>query len=897
MYNSKIKQENGITLVALVITIVIIMILSIIAINTIFGENGLVRSAEKAKFESDKATAREQIELVLGSAYIEKSTKKPGYNDNEYLDNYVKERLPGVEIGEKEIALNGFVFELDRSVPRLGKYIGQSTGPVIKEIKVVEKTTNSIIIEVEAIRAEGGDYTYTYKKNDEGEESWKQAGSGKDNTCTFDNLEANVIYNIKVKVVTKEGEAEGEENVTTGELPTGKITFGEIVWNRGTAKVTINTSEEGYRLQYQIKDDEDNILNEKDWKDTTSGSEITDLIHGQTVYGRLYDGLNGTEPASLSIIDKLEPIVTVTEGRTNTNSVTVSVQAVDNESGMIANPTYTYYIKKSAEGEEKYQEKATDIIETSYTFEGLIQETSYDIKVEVKGDKAGNVGTGLLTGQKTTKVPGGETGIEQGAITFENTIWSNNKASVTVSTNTEYKIQYQVGAITEGQWTEISNGGTISNLQHGQIVYARLYDGTNYGDEASVTIKDTVNPTVPTIRVSGTSGTNGWYKGTVTATIDAGTDGQSGVKKVRYKVTGAQTIEQTDTNDGVTSTSITISADGTSTITAYTIDKAGNVSEEKTQVVNKDSTAPSVTLSAGTKTENSITLNVNASDATSGLITSGTYKYYLNSESNPRNTSSTNSYTYTGLTAGTSYTLKVVVTDKAGNIATKTTSVSTTAKTVQSTLKAGDYVTYPSSQGDLECRVLYDSSSGYGVQLITRECPKDITLGSSNFDESKMSYNNAVGTLNTEAGMYNNSTYSTRARCVGSHPTSISDTTSYYTRSESWFTSQYNNQFLNEDTNYELDYNQMKELGILSINVNYWLASRYVRPDPSYSAFYVRNVYTSGGLFSNYMCHVTSGSTSARSAPYGLRPVFILKPSIKVTGGNGTSGSPYTLGV
>ena len=29
---------------------------------------------------------------------------------------------------------------------------------------------------------------------------------------------------------------------------------------------------------------------------------------------------------------------------------------------------------------------------------------------------------------------------------------------------------------------------------------------------------------------------------------------------------------------------------------------------------------------------------------------------------------------------------------------------------------------------------------------------------------------------------------------------------------------------------------------------------------------------------------------------YGLRPVFTLKPGIKITGGNGTSDSPYTLG-
>ena len=90
--------------------------------------------------------------------------------------------------------------------------------------------------------------------------------------------------------------------------------------------------------------------------------------------------------------------------------------------------------------------------------------------------------------------------------------------------------------------------------------------------------------------------------------------------------------------------------------------------------------------------------------------------------------------------------------------------------TAEDTLKAGDYVTYPSAQGDIECRVLYDSTSEYGVQLITRACVgNDVTLGDSDFTTSMNSYNNAISTLNNAAGAYNNSDYST-ARCVGSNP-------------------------------------------------------------------------------------------------------------------------------
>ena len=45
----RIERQNGITLIALVITIIIIIILATITINMVFGENGLVEKAEMAK--------------------------------------------------------------------------------------------------------------------------------------------------------------------------------------------------------------------------------------------------------------------------------------------------------------------------------------------------------------------------------------------------------------------------------------------------------------------------------------------------------------------------------------------------------------------------------------------------------------------------------------------------------------------------------------------------------------------------------------------------------------------------------------------------------------------------------------------------------------------------------
>ena len=216
--------------------------------------------------------------------------------------------------------------------------------------------------------------------------------------------------------------------------------------------------------------------------------------------------------------------------------------------------------------------------------------------------------------------------------------------------------------------------------------------------------------------------------------------------------------------------------------------------------------------------------------------------------------------------------------------------------TAEDTLKAGDYVTYPSAQGDIECRVLYDSTSEYGVQLITSACVgNDVTLGDSDFTTSMNSYNNAISTLNNAAGAYNNSDYST-ARCVGSNPINPSAEAGYLTSSESYM-SAYNGQLKDTDTNYETDYIQMTALEINDID-GYWLASRAVNSSFNVTYFRVRCVDSDWGVVGSDLCNVSLRiSPQGGRASNGLRPVFTLKSGIKVTSGNGESGTPYTLGL
>ncbi len=65
------KKNKGITLIALVITIIVLIILAGISINLVLGENGLFTKAQKAAKDMDIASLKEQIGTELLSMQIE----------------------------------------------------------------------------------------------------------------------------------------------------------------------------------------------------------------------------------------------------------------------------------------------------------------------------------------------------------------------------------------------------------------------------------------------------------------------------------------------------------------------------------------------------------------------------------------------------------------------------------------------------------------------------------------------------------------------------------------------------------------------------------------------------------------------------------------------------------
>lgn len=374
------NQVKGITVITLVITIIVMLILAGVAVNLTLGENGIFSRTNKSRIEYDIAQTKEKLDLIFVDSYVEKRVN-PEYNQDEFLDDYVYSKNKEVIMEEDMVTLNGYTFELNRNVPEVGEYIGEAGNlpPRITRIEVIEKGMTNIKVEVIAAREEGVIYRYSYKKLEEG--GFNQAGEEESNAYEYTGLESAKIYTIKVELI-KEGKVvdSEEKQVMPGELEKGAITFGNPVWTSGTAEVTISTNTE-YRIQYQVGKIEES------WKEVVSGEKVENIQNGQTVYARLYDGTNGGEYTSFTIKDDINPIIKNIEAvEIKHNSITIQVQALDNESGLASSNTYKYYLDNEFKKEDA---------NNRYTYTNLSQSSEYFIKVEVI-DKAENTSEKVL---------------------------------------------------------------------------------------------------------------------------------------------------------------------------------------------------------------------------------------------------------------------------------------------------------------------------------------------------------------------------------------------------------------------------------------------------------------------------------------------------------------------
>lgn len=89
------KNQKGITLVALVITIVVLLILAGVTISMVMGDNGVLNNSQKAKDNSAKGSAEDALSTALGSVSTEYYANNVGGSISDDLATKLETSAPG----------------------------------------------------------------------------------------------------------------------------------------------------------------------------------------------------------------------------------------------------------------------------------------------------------------------------------------------------------------------------------------------------------------------------------------------------------------------------------------------------------------------------------------------------------------------------------------------------------------------------------------------------------------------------------------------------------------------------------------------------------------------------------------------------------------------------------
>ena len=523
-FSSKfLNKKSGITMVALVVTIVVLLILASISIQGIT-RTGIFRAAEDTKLEHKRASIAttlqtklkiNQTEQIRGTdEEIIKATYEDVKNDLEEIKKAGGKDIEVSEVtSEEKEGKTEWFFEVkvDGDVYKVGldgsDYLGKEDelAPLI-EIKKATATTNTITATVTTRRNEGGKIEYYIKEK--GSQKFDLAGTTDQNTFKYTKLKQEKTYVIEAVAINTNGKKKvsKEYEIKTSLVPkidSNEIKFASVPndWTNKSVEVTATLTVDGQNFTLTTS------------KNSTSGwiaSNRQIFTENGTMYAALTDGNNYGIAASHEVtnIDTTKPIVKSLSVTTNT----IKITATDEASGI-----YSYAISESETMPKTFTklDNSTQVFNT--VVENLKQSTKYYVWVK---DVAGNISEVAST--KTGTVP---------KLTDANTTitklpndWTTQEVTATVTTTEKnYALQTKKD---NGEWQTTNSQKYTEN----GTIYARLWDGTNAGEEIykPITNIDKTAPTATNIEIKNV--TPAGYDVYVYGVKDNG----SGVNRVQF---------------------------------------------------------------------------------------------------------------------------------------------------------------------------------------------------------------------------------------------------------------------------------------------------------------------------------------------------------------------------
>ena len=124
MLKSKKQRTKGITLIALVITIIVLLILAGVTIATLTGQNGILSNATKSKEETQVKSAEEKVKLALTGSY----DIIGNINESDFETEVTRQGgTSTINVGEATVQIDGYSFWIDLGT---GEIEMIKTGPV-----------------------------------------------------------------------------------------------------------------------------------------------------------------------------------------------------------------------------------------------------------------------------------------------------------------------------------------------------------------------------------------------------------------------------------------------------------------------------------------------------------------------------------------------------------------------------------------------------------------------------------------------------------------------------------------------------------------------------------------------------------------------------------------------
>ena len=238
----KFKNTKGITLIALVITIIVLLILAGVSIATLMGDNGILTNASRAKTEDAHANVREAISLAYSEYIMELEIDKTG--DTTKIASTENVKIRGIEnhvlaSGEEAGTFKDFLTQKgyidDNGVINVEKLVGSSlsigkgNATDKKDVYILEETADAYILKY-----------YDDKGNTEETPLWQVEKESVVGTKTLD------IYYTNKEIAFS---IEYEEGMVWGEWCESEYNTTELKVNSYTNSIDMP----GYSLNDSIK--------------------------------------------------------------------------------------------------------------------------------------------------------------------------------------------------------------------------------------------------------------------------------------------------------------------------------------------------------------------------------------------------------------------------------------------------------------------------------------------------------------------------------------------------------------------------------------------------------------------------------------------------------------------